>query len=437
VKRQKSLHVDDPVAVGERIRTARQQAGLSQAALAAADCSAAYISRVELGDRTPSLQLLRELAKRLGVSADFLASGSAAVGNDAFALQEADLALRLDDLTEARRLYELALADAQEVADRSEALAGLGQLAYREGNPRRAIELLEQAIEVAGVDVVKRPAIAETLSRAYAELGEPVQAVALLARCVEEYRGGDDLLLYIRFASLLGYALTDSGDPAAAEIVVAQALAASRDVVDPYARARLYWSQARLLGVQGNLSAAERYARKTLETLRVTEDTYAIAHALETLARIYIDLGRTVEALDLLTEGEALITSSGTPAEVSRYRLERARALAAIGQTEEAAALAMMIAGELADVQPVSRGRAYAVLADLYRQLDDPTRAQELYELAIECLAAQSPTRYLVSAYRGLAEVVKAQGRRDDALELLERALAVQEQAGAFTSQGA
>jgi tetratricopeptide (TPR) repeat protein/DNA-binding XRE family transcriptional regulator len=430
VKRQKSLHVDNPVAVGSRVRTAREQAGLSQVELAGGDCSAAYISRIELGDRTPSLQLLRELSKRLGVSADYLASGSVVGEGECSPLREAELALRLDDLDDARRLYESVLASDGATGERFEALAGLGQLAHREGRYRDAIQLFEEAIESGGLDPATRPQIAEGLARAYAETGEPAQAVALLSRCVERYAAEEDILQYIRFAALLGYALTDTGDLRGAERVVSEALVAGRDVADPYARARLYWSQSRLLAEQGKPAAAERYARKTIETLRVTEDTYAIAHALQMLAHIYNDLGRPHDALELLVEEQPLIEASGTPTEIVHYQLEKTFALAALGEKEEAAAMAMTIAGQLAEVKPVSRGRAYALLADLFRGLGDLDRAAELYELGLELLEQQAPSKYLTSAYRGLAEILKEQGRRDEAFELLERALNVQERIG-------
>lgn len=68
-------HYDDPVAVGRRIHEARETAGLSQRELAFAGCSAAYISRIERGERIPSLQVLRELARRTGVSESQLAYG--------------------------------------------------------------------------------------------------------------------------------------------------------------------------------------------------------------------------------------------------------------------------------------------------------------------------------------------------------------------------
>src|SRR5205823_13775432 len=101
-----------------------------------------------------------------------------------------------------------------------------------------------------------------------------------------------------------------------------------------------------------------------------------------------------------------------------------------LGSREEAASLAMTIAGQLADAQPVSRGRAYLLLADLFKELDDLPRARELYELAIECAQEQSPSKHLIAAYRGLAELLKPEGRRDEALELLERALNAQVASG-------
>ena len=430
MRKQKSQHVDNAVAAGERLRDARVRAGLSQRALAGDSCSAAYVSRLEAGGRIPSLQLLRQLGKRLGVSADYLATGRGDGDGDRSALRDAEVALRLGDAQTARRLYD-ALREETETATRSEALHGLGQLALREGRHRDAIELFEEAAEVGGFDIVDQPGLAESLARAYGTVGELSPAIALLERCVERHEGAEDVLQYIRFASMLGYALTDNGDLAGAERIVARALARGHNVVDPYARARLYWSQSRLLAEQGQSAGAERYARKALETLRVTEDTYAVAHATETLAHICLELGRPGEALDLLDGAESLIQEAGSPPEIAHYRLERARALAALGHRDEAASLAMGVAGPLGEMQPVERGRAYLLLADLFNDLGDRHRAKELYELAIDCAQSQAPTRYLVAAYRSLADLLKAQGQRDEALELLERALAVQ----ALTSQ--
>jgi transcriptional regulator with XRE-family HTH domain len=72
-------HVDDPAAVGQRLREARLAAGLSQRQLSFPGCSAAYISRLEAGDRVPSLQLLRKIAAKLGADEQYLATGEARV----------------------------------------------------------------------------------------------------------------------------------------------------------------------------------------------------------------------------------------------------------------------------------------------------------------------------------------------------------------------
>jgi transcriptional regulator with XRE-family HTH domain len=105
-------HVDDPVAVGRRLRDARVAAGLSQRQLSFPGCSAAYISRLEAGDRVPSLQLLRKLAAKLGADEQFLATGVARVEQDPPELVEAQVAHRLGDHELAKQRYEEVLESA-------------------------------------------------------------------------------------------------------------------------------------------------------------------------------------------------------------------------------------------------------------------------------------------------------------------------------------
>jgi transcriptional regulator with XRE-family HTH domain len=77
--RKKSTHIDDPVSVGIRVKEAREKVGLSQRQLAFPGCSSAYISRIEAGMRTPSLQVLQLLGQRLGVTGEYLATGTRAI----------------------------------------------------------------------------------------------------------------------------------------------------------------------------------------------------------------------------------------------------------------------------------------------------------------------------------------------------------------------
>src|SRR6478672_4668616 len=86
-----------PETVGERLRRLRLERGLSQRDLSSPGVSYAYISRIEAGARRPSVKALRTLAAKLGVTAEYLETGS---GIDAFEARE----LRLADLELRQRL---------------------------------------------------------------------------------------------------------------------------------------------------------------------------------------------------------------------------------------------------------------------------------------------------------------------------------------------
>ena len=89
-------HVDDPAAVGRRLRDARIEAGLSQRQLSFPGCSAAYISRLEAGDRVPSLQLLRKLAQKLDADEQYLATGEERIEQMPPEVVEAEVESRLN-----------------------------------------------------------------------------------------------------------------------------------------------------------------------------------------------------------------------------------------------------------------------------------------------------------------------------------------------------
>ncbi len=62
--------------VGKRLRRLREERGLTQRELAEPGVSYAYISRVEAGQRTPSIKALRKLAATLAVTPLYLELGT-------------------------------------------------------------------------------------------------------------------------------------------------------------------------------------------------------------------------------------------------------------------------------------------------------------------------------------------------------------------------
>src|SRR2546422_5990959 len=88
--------------IGQRLRRLRHERGLSQRELSSPGISYAYISRIEGGARRPSVKALRMLARKLGVSADYLETGSEIrdIEQRELRIGDAELELRLAEDTE-------------------------------------------------------------------------------------------------------------------------------------------------------------------------------------------------------------------------------------------------------------------------------------------------------------------------------------------------
>jgi tetratricopeptide (TPR) repeat protein len=424
--KQKSRHVDSAERVGQRLKEARLRAGLSQKALSFQGCTPAYISRVEAGERIPSLQILKVLGERLGVSAEYLATGREVISASS-TLVEADVALRLDDLDAADGLFRQALEETTQRNEEARAHAGLGQLAFRRDDFDEAISELEHAMQLFGDDRFGYPRAADTLGRAYATAGRPEEAIALFEEWLAAMKEREDLVETVRFEVLLSNALIDAGSFGRASELLGSALAKSADWSDPVVQASMYWSQSRLHALQHDGDTAARYARRALEILEMTELTGYTAKAYHLLAFTELERGEAGEALRLLREGRDLLGEAAGDMDVAKFQLEEARALAALGENEEAAALALETAALLRRFDPADAGRAYQAIASIFADIGELARARELYELALDSLE-RCGSPYLSDTYRGLADVLKADGKTDEAFAMLEKAVAVQSQ---------
>jgi tetratricopeptide (TPR) repeat protein len=420
--RRPSTHVDDPVAVGRRLRKAREGAGLTQRDLSFEGCTAAYVSRIEAGARVPSLQILHEFARRLDVRPEYLATGSEGPEDLSSDLLEAELVLRLGDEERAAELYETARASAGSPAALARAQLGLGRLALRRGEVSTGVALLEAAIGSGELGAGDSSAAANALGRSYVSQSRYDEAFALFGRFLDEARKRGDDFDQVRFALLLANAYIDHGDYARAHATLGEVLDLARQIVDPTLRASLYWSQSRIHLSQGEPDRAAEYAQLAIAALRAAEQTLEAARALQLLAFIENDRGNPKAALELVDEGEPVVAAAGKAADAAMFAVERARALSALGETDEAAALLLGVLPRLNAAAPKDAARAYSTVGDIFRKQGDTARALELYELAID--QAPSPDRHVVAALTAMAEIHEEQGNGDLALELLKRALA-------------
>jgi tetratricopeptide (TPR) repeat protein len=402
------------------VRQAREQAGLTQRQVAFAGCTPAYISRIEAGARVPSYQILREIGRRVGVSADFLATG-VSEGRDDDPVFYAELAARLGDTAAAEASFRDVIDSGNRRDLVARAQAGLGLMLFEAGEHERAIEMLEQALADTPAGA-KTAVVADRLGRAYALTGRFEEALALFNRYLTEAKERRDPLEIIRFSVLLANTQIDRCDYAAAEKLLSEILDQAKDAADPASRAGVYWAQSRLHSSQDEPELASRYARMALAILEQSEHTVYVANAFVLLATLENDQGKSAEALTLIEQAAPVVQATCNRYDIGRLELERARAELGLGHAEEAASRALGSLPLLADTSPTNAGRGYALAAAIFNDLGDSGKALELYELAAETFPAQD--RHAADAYSAMADIAEAAGRKDDALHYLKLALA-------------
>jgi transcriptional regulator with XRE-family HTH domain len=413
--------------IGQRLKRLRLERGLSQRELAAPGVSYAYISRIEAGTRQPSVKALRRLAGKLGVTADYLETGS---DLDADSSRE----LKLSDLELAIRLGEADGAEADLIDVAEEAVAAgdrrtllrcnvaLAALAQDRGEFERAASLLERALDGEPFDPAGLADIYAQLARAYAGSGNARAAVELFQRCLDEIADGDDPALEARYATALSYALTDIGEITRAEEVVRRALDRAGEIDDPYMRVRLYWSMARLAHHEGRTTAALDNVRKAIALLRLTDDTLHLARANVLAASIALSRGDGETAAPYLDQAEQLLGQTPAAEDLIELKYRRSKLETLRGHADAAVRLARESIELIAGSSPTEEGVALAALADALALAGDMQEADDSYRRSVALLEEQGRWRDATTTCRAWARMLRQMGREDQALDVLDRA---------------
>jgi transcriptional regulator with XRE-family HTH domain len=410
--------------IGQRLKRLRLERNLSQREMAAPGVSYAYISRIEAGTRQPSVKALRKLAAKLGVSADYLETGSELdpAGARELRLTDLELAVRLGESDGVEKGLEEVLASAVAAADAHCVFrARVALAATRESvdDMDGAIVYLEAAIADEPFQPADRVDVYAQLGRAYAAVGRPRQAVELFERCLRAAEG--NAAAEARYATLLSYALTDAGDIGRAEEVVRNVLARMRETEDPYMRVRLYWSLARLAAAEGRATVALVNIRKAIALLETTEDGLNLARAHVLAANILLGRDDANGADEHLDQAERLFGVNPAHQDLVEVKILRARIAATRGDADAAVALARE-ALELEEVQPADRGHALAALGDALALRGDVGDADIAYREAVDTLEAGGRWRPAANACRAWSHMLRDAGREAEALDVLDRA---------------
>jgi tetratricopeptide (TPR) repeat protein len=416
--------------IGRRLRRLREERGLSQRDLASPGVSYAFISRIEAGQRRPSLRSIRVLARKLRVSPDYLETGQP-IAPDAereLSVCDAELELRLGrDLAKAEALLAAELeAEAPDSALLARAQAGLGLLAERRNDGDVAIRLLEAATASEDLPPEARPDVYEALGKLYTARGRAEEAVDLFERCLREGRRHTprDAALATRFGTYLAAAHAALGAAGRARRALDDALEAVDDVPLPQARAQAYWARGLTDWKRARSATALTYMRRAIGLFESSEDTLQLARAHLVAAQMLTLDGRYGDASGHLDRADRLLSLGSSPSDLAALHAERAKVLADEGKADaavETAAEADRLAGDDLLLRPV----VHHGLAAAHAAKGDVAEAERRFAAALEELGRRRRWREAARVAREWSIMLRRAGRVSEALDMMEEAIAL------------
>jgi tetratricopeptide (TPR) repeat protein len=436
--------------LGERLRQARLERGLSQDALAQPEFTKSYVSAVERGKARPSLKALELMARRLGIPlSEFLVAVPATDSDVDIAALDEDLAYQLDHAKllittqqgdEALRIINAA---EQEYGDYFDRLSDptryrfyrLRALAYlRVGEPGSARRDLDRAMALAPQldDPQEVERARNALGAVFYEQDLPQQALEHHLRCAQAISEGvvkDPTLRLTIYRNLANdyWALKNTPQAIAA---YKEALALLEDVNSLEQQAGVYWGISLAYKDEGDLIRAKLYAKQALTIYEAAQNQAAIIAMSTNLAEIYIEQQQLDEAEALLAHAVSLLTENTDSSvigivytqyallELRRDRLAQAAAYAQRSLTVSAAAAAAYErpGDQQARANTVrTQARALSVAARVAERQGNQAEADRLFQQALDLV---HQTEYAETSYDitfAYADVLSARGQHQQA----------------------
>lgn len=421
-----------PATLGERIRAARRERGLSQSQLAGEELTKGFISQVESGLVRPSLRSLQLLAGRLGKSLDyFLGDESlAAAKRVTFHRLGAQAAAERGEWDRVRAEGALALESAPEPRERARVLDLLAAADIAGGHHEAAFSRISEALALidAAADATEVASLLHRRGVAYSELGQLGAATEAFeaARSVIEQNEVVDPRLRSRVLVNLGtvYRRLNRTAKAMATYEAALSLATRSSEIDLAARS--YMGVAAALYDSGEFGGAIANYERALSLWERLSDTDFELNALQSLAGVHFDNGDYAEARALARRCEQRAADAGDERWAAVGKVEQARVLLAEGRVADALALAADAEGSLASLTDRQQhASALRVMGAAHDALGDHAASDASYRRAVELVTSVEhlATRSVIAAE--YAQKLRARGEIDAAFDMLELARGV------------
>ena len=425
-RRRRRVVVDDrplALAIGERLRTARKRAGLTQQALAGSRYTKAYISALETGVAKPSMAALNYLSERLGLPASTFVSNSDAT----WTRLQADLLLASGDFASAVDAYGDLLAASPSRIDRAGALVGMAEALCRLDRGAEAIKPASEAVAIfTELDrSVDRVHAEYWLAYGHHGAENTDEARSLLRKVLDGLRtdAAPDPDFHVRVLIALGVVemAGDRLEAALAYLQEADGLAGDLD-----SRRRATFLQTLAVGYRraGDHEAAIRAGIGALALFRQAEASIESAMIANQLALIYLDSGSFSHARDMARTGRDAMTQSGNDHLLAHIADTEARIALACGDMADAERLADE-AIALSD-RTSNRRAMLDGLVTKARILEDagrPDDASDVFARAAGLVRSIGPASRRRDVLGAWADALARAGRHDQAYELMREAL--------------
>ena len=420
--------------LGERLRTLRVKAGLTQSDLAGDRFSKEYVSQIERGKTRPTQETIEWLALRLGVDQGFLASGVSADerGRIETALARAEALSEnheyADSLEEFRRIRPSVLGIASpELEVRT--LSGEAWAQMRSGEIKPALELLHRAMELTEDPVfsdVDRADVLFRLGACRVELSSIQTAIGLFneALTLAERSELPCDRLRTEILRLRARCYRRQRDYEAAREDLERALELSQGLDDSRAVARVYFQASLTAERQGQWVLARKYAEQAKAQFEELADRATVGRVLNNLGGLSFLLGKPEEAIEQLNASFKVLLEYGSEADAARAVSSLAQVHLRTGQVqpaEEQARQALKLLGGRVDVID-EIGNAQLVLGrSLLEQgrLDEAAEAFDAAELSFDQLSSIS---HRASAWIAKGDLATRRGQDQTAAQLYRRA---------------
>ena len=337
--------------IGDRIRKARTDAGLSQAQLGAPHFTRAYVSAIELGKVRPAMKSLDFMAEKLGKPSSFF-------------LQDAE-------------------ADRRRQAQA--AMVARGSQLISEGKASEAAQLLEALLKE-GMTPSERASLQRSLGRAYTQARRAPEAIVALNDALRFYKSTEDSEQIARTRSQLGAAMLEMRTYAEAQQELESALAfmSKVDVKDPLLKVHTLYNLGVSFYMRGDYrAAAQQFDRASREGSDIADLRWQ-AGLFAGMGMSYSKLEDFEAAVAYLRKSEALFEAINNKSRAVESRLRAALSLAAMGQRTKAEEL---LASALAEARS-SNSASLAVEIQSYQAAHwaEDGRYEEAIALASEAL---------------------------------------------------